>query len=120
METFTKDFMSKENHPDLVNITGQMEVTSRVHLKWVYVAVMEYGKKDLEIVTNMKDSILMIKNRVMAFLHGQVEMFTRGIMRMTQEMVMDKCTGWMAVFIKVIGGMAFNMEKGRFTYLGRG
>lgn len=119
METSTKDFMFKENHPDLVNITGQMEATSRVHSRWVYVAVMEYGKKDQEIVTNMKDSTLMIKNQVMVFLHGQVEMYTRGIMRMTQEMVMEKCTGWMAVFIKVIGGMVYNMEKGRFTYLVR-
>ena len=120
METFTKDFMFKENHPDLVNITGQMEATLKVHLRWVYVAVMEYGKKDQEIVTNMKDSTLMIKNQVMVFLHGQAEMYTRGIMRMTQEMVMEKCIGWMAVFIRGIGGMAFNMEKGRFTYLVRG
>lgn len=54
METSTRDFMSKENHPDSVNITGQMEAISKVHLGWVYVVVMEYGKKDLEIATNIR------------------------------------------------------------------
>lgn len=56
----------------------------------------------------------------MVFSHGRVEMYTKVTMRVTQEMVMGKCIGWMAVFIKVIGGMAFNMERGRFMYLVKG
>ena len=57
METFIKDFMFKVNHQDSVSITGQMEATLKEHLRWVYVVVMEYGKKDQEIVTNMKENI---------------------------------------------------------------
>lgn len=56
METFTRDFMYKGNHLVLVNITGRMEATSKVHLGWVYVLVMAYGKKVPEIVTNIRDN----------------------------------------------------------------
>lgn len=59
----------------------------------------------------------MIKNQVMVFSHGQVAMYTRGIMTMTLEMVMERCTGWMVVFIKEIGGMGFNMERDKFMCL---
>ena len=62
----------------------------------------------------------MIKNQDMVFSHGQVEMFTREIMKMTQEMAMAKCIGWMAVFIKVIGGMGYSMVRVRFMYLVKG
>ena len=120
METSTRDFMYKENLPDSVNITGQMEATLKVHLGRVYVRVMVYGRKDQEIVINIRGNTWMIKNQVMVFSHGRVEMYTREIMRMTQEMVMGKCIGWMEVSIKVIGGMAYNMVRVRFMYLVKG
>lgn len=117
METYIKVSMYKENHQDLDNIIGRMEVILKVRLRWVYDVVMEYGRKDLEIVTNMRDNILMIKSQVTVFSHGQVVMYTREIMKMTLEMVMEKCIGWMAVFIKVIGGMEYNMVKVKFMSL---
>ena len=57
METYTKDFMFRVSHQDSVNIIGRMEVTLKEHSRWVYVVAMGYGKKDQEIVTNMRENI---------------------------------------------------------------
>lgn len=114
MVTFIKAFTSKENHPDLANITGQMVAISRAHLRWVYVVVMEYGRKVQEIVTSIRVNIWTTRNQDMVFSHGQVGMYTRVIIRTIHEMVMVRCTGRMVVFIRVIGGMGFSMGRGRF------
>lgn len=119
METFIRDFMFKANHQGSDNIIGQMEAILKALLRWVYVVVMVYGRKDLEIVTNTKVSILMTKNQVTEFSHGQVEMCTKEIMIMTLEMVMVKCIGWTVVFIREIGGMEFSMERGKYMCLVR-
>ena len=73
-----------------------------------------YGREVLEIVISMKDNILKIKNQVMEFLHGLVEIFIKEIIKTIVEMGMDKCTGVMVVFIKDNGEKVFNMEKDRF------
>ena len=73
-----------------------------------------YGKEVLEIVISMKDTILKIKNQVMEFLHGLVEIFIKEIIKMIVEMGMDKCTGVMVVFIKDNGKKVYSMEKDKF------
>lgn len=59
----------------------------------------------------------MIKSQVMVFSHGQVVMFTKEIMRMIQGMDMERCSGRMVAFIKVIGGMGFSMVRVKYMYL---
>lgn len=56
MEIYTKVFMQMENHQDLVNIIGQMEVTLKEHLKTVSEMGMGCGKKAQEIMINMKEN----------------------------------------------------------------
>lgn len=56
METFTKVFTTQVNHPALDNTIGLTAVTSKVHLKMGYVVGMAYGRKDMEIATNMKEN----------------------------------------------------------------
>ena len=79
--------------------------------------VKEYGKEVQEIVINMKDNIQMIKNQVMGFLLGRVEIFIKEIMNLMLEMDMDKCIGVMVVFIRANGKMVFSMGKDKFMFL---
>ena len=51
----------------------------------------------------MKDNIKMIRNRVMEFSLGLQVIFIKAITMKIQEMVMDKCIGAMAVYIKAAG-----------------
>lgn len=72
---------------------------------------MEFGKKDLEEMTNTRGNILMIKNGDLEFLLGLLETFIREIIMEMLEMDMVKCIGPMEVIIKENGLMVFNMEK---------
>ncbi len=45
-----------------------------------------YGKKDQEILINIKDNILMIKNQDMVYLLGQQVIYIKGIIKMIIEM----------------------------------
>ena len=82
--------------------------------------VTDYGKEGLATVTNMRESIQMIKNQDMEFLHGPAEMFTKEIMKMILEMGMEKCTGMMEAFTKGSGKMEFSMEKDKYMCLDQG
>lgn len=53
----------------------------------------------------------------MEFLHGQVETFTKEIIKMILGMGTDKCTGQMEVITKERGKMVFNMEKVNFKLI---
>lgn len=79
----------------------------------------ESGREVQEIVINMKDNTLKIKNQAMVFLLGQVVIFIKEIMNLIVEMDMDRCIGVMVVFTKANGKMEFNMEKDRFMFLAK-
>lgn len=115
MEIYTRVSILKVNLQALVNIIGQMAAILKVHLEWVYDVVMEYGRKVLVITINMRVNMSMTKNQATVYSHGRVAMFIKGITKTTRGTVMDKCTGWMEVFTKVNGRMAYNMEKEKFT-----
>ena len=61
----------------------------------------------------------MIKKVVMEFSHGEVEMYTRGITKLTWEMAMAKCIGMTEVFIKVYGRKESSMDKVRYMFLAK-
>ena len=70
-----------------------------------------YGKEAQAIRINMKGFTKMIKNVVMVFSHGQVEMSIKAIILMICAMAMEKCIGTMEVVTKVIGKKESNTEK---------
>lgn len=73
--------------------------------------VKEFGKKELEIVINMKDITKMIKNGDMENSHGLVVISTKGIMKEMCAAAMEKCFGQMEAIIKENGSMASSMVK---------
>ena len=64
---------------------------------------MECGKREQEIVINIKVNTCRIKNTAMVFSLGQVETFIKGIIRKIYEVVLEKCIGVMAATIRVNG-----------------
>lgn len=83
MAIFIKVCIQQVNQMDLDNITGQMAAILKVHSKMVYVMVRVYGKNHLvNILINIKDNILMIKNMDMVYLHGQVVIYIKDNIRM--------------------------------------
>lgn len=79
----------------------------------------EYGREAQEIPTNMKDSILMIKNQGMEYLPGQLVTSTKEIMKMIIDMAMVKCTGAMAVSTRENGEKESSMVREKFMSLVR-
>ena len=79
MATYTKAHTYQENHQDLENITGQMEAILKEFSMMESEMGKDYGKEDQEIVINMKDSIRMIRNQDMGYLHGLLEISTKEI-----------------------------------------
>lgn len=73
--------------------------------------VMVCGNVVQAIQINIKVSIKMIKNAVMAFSLGRVAMFIKAIILMICAMAMEKCIGAMEVVTKVIGRKEFSMDK---------
>ncbi len=99
---------------DLVNIIGAMGAILRVFLKRGQEMGREFGKRDLGVVINIRDSILMIGSLGLVFLHGLVEIHTKEIMKMTLEMGLGKCIGQMEASIKVNGKTEFSMEWDKY------
>lgn len=112
MEIFIKVNMLKENRTDMENIIGPMVAITKVRLEKDLDKVMECGKKDLEIVINMKVSILVIRSMATVFLLGLVETFTKETIMKIFEVIMDKCIGVMEVITRESGLMVFRMGKG--------
>lgn len=113
-EIFIRAIMHMANLRDLANIIGLMVAILRVYSKTVPEMDREFGKRDLEIVINIKESILMIESLVLASLHGQVETHIKEIMKMTRETVLVKCIGQMEASIKANGKMGSNMEWDKY------
>lgn len=65
------------------------------------------------LVINIKVNIIKIKNRVMVYLLGKVEMFTKEILIMIYEMDMVRCIGATEVTIKDNGKMGYSMVKAK-------
>ena len=114
MEIFIKVTIQMENQMDSENITGKTEAISKVILEMASGMVKAYGREELEIRINMKESIKTIKNVDMESLHGQLGMCIREIMREISEMDMDKCIGTIVVFTKGTGKMEFRTEMDRY------
>ncbi len=73
------------------NIPGKMDPSTLVNLKMVLSTVPVDGKveKDLS-ATNMKETTAKIKNKVMVYSPGLVEISTKESIRKTKEMVMER------------------------------
>jgi hypothetical protein len=65
----------------------------------------------MALVINIKVNIIEIKNKVMVYLLGKVEMFTKEILIMIYEMDMVRCIGATEVTIKDNGKMEYSMVK---------
>lgn len=73
------------------------------------------GKK-IKIIPSlilMKVNISLIKRTVMVFFPGNLGTFIKVITKMMKEMVMVKCFGQMAQFIKDNGSRVFSMDLGK-------
>jgi poly-D-alanine transfer protein DltD len=103
----------------LESTTGLIAAISRELLGKGYETDKAFGRKVLEIVTNMKAHTNKIKNKDMVFLHGQQEMCIKGSFEKMLEMVMGKCTGMMEATTKESGKMESSMEKVKFMCLTR-
>lgn len=73
------------------NTLGKMALSTLVNLKMVLSTVPVDGKveKDLS-ATNMKETTVKIKNKVMVYSPGLVEISTKESIRKTKEMVMER------------------------------
>jgi hypothetical protein len=79
MGIYIKVCIIKVNHLVMDNIIGPIKHILKEILKMDLEMVKVYGKRDLEQVINIKATMLMIKNKDMAFLLGLVEMFIKEI-----------------------------------------
>jgi hypothetical protein len=79
MEIFTKELIKMASLLALDSIFGPTKVFSKVTLKMVWDQVMEFGKKVLDGMINIKVNIQMIKNGDLVFSHGLLEIFIREI-----------------------------------------
>lgn len=103
MEIYITDSMHLENLLDLESIIGPMAPISKDYLKMDSGMAKEYGKREVEIVISIKETINKIKKKDMEYSHGPAEMSIRETMKRTQEMHMDKCIGLMVVTIRDSG-----------------
>lgn len=115
MVIFIRVIFKMINQMGTVNIIGKTKVISKDIFLMVFVKVMDYGKKELEIVINIKVNTKAIKNGDMEFLLGQTVTFIKAVIKEIWEAVMDKCFGKMGAIIKDNGKTEFNM--GRVNYL---
>ena len=67
----------------------------------------------MALVINIKVNIIKIKNKVMVYLLGKVEMFTKEILIMIYEMDMVRCIGVTEATIRGNGKMEYSMVKVR-------
>ena len=66
---------------------------------------MAYGREDQEIQTSMKVSTKTIKKMGMEFLSGQMVTYTKVILNLMRNTVMERCIGLMVNPIKANGNM---------------
>lgn len=97
---------------EMASISGKMEVYTWVNLWKAKNTEKVNGAKykTSKIVTTMMANINMIKRTVTESLLGTVEIYTRETIKMMKEMDMERCSGLMALFIKVNGRKVFSME----------
>ena len=91
---------SWENHMDMENIIGQLGAILKEIFKMVWEVGKAFGKEVQETVIDMKENIKKTKKKDMEHLFGKMVRFTKEIFLTISEMVMDKCIGQMAGFIK--------------------
>lgn len=81
VEIYTRVHMRKVNFMDLVSIIGKMEVIIKVNSKKEFEVVTEFGRRIQVKVTNTKGNLAIIKKKDMEFIHGDVDIYTKGIIR---------------------------------------
>jgi hypothetical protein len=81
VETYTKVLMKKVNFMVSVSIIGKMEVIIRVNSKKELGVATEFGRRIQVKVTNTKGNFVIIKKKDMEFIHGDVDIYTKGIIR---------------------------------------
>ncbi len=67
----------------MVNIIGKTKAILKDIFLMVFVKVKDYGKKEPEIVINIKVNIKVIKNGDMEFLPGQTVTFIKAVIKET-------------------------------------
>jgi len=102
-EIFIRDHSTRESFMATASIFGLMEVFIRAVLEMAVDRAMEYGKNHQEAVTNIRDSIIMIKRMVTAFTLGTMETFIKATILKTRERATVKCIGQTAVITKEDG-----------------
>lgn len=111
MEIFTRDIFKTINRMDMESITGRTKATLRDTFQTDSGRVKGFGKRAQEIAINIRASTKTTRNGDTAFLHGQMEISSREIIRQIIDMAMDKCTGKMETTIRDNGKMASKMVK---------
>jgi len=83
VEIYIKVLMRKANFMDLDNTIGKMAVIIKVNSRRVFVMGMEFGRRIQVKVTNTKENFVIIKKKDMVFIRGDVDIYTKGITRIT-------------------------------------
>lgn len=117
MAIFIRESTWMGNLMDMENITGQMVVILKDHLKMDWERVKEFGRRTQGTVTDTKVIMNVTKNLVLELLHGHLEMYIKETTKKKSEMDMDKCFGTMVLITKGNGKMGSNMVKEKFTFL---
>ena len=76
----------------LDNISGKMVVSTKGNFERGRNMVMGFGEKEIAM-RNMKASFKKIENKAMAFTHGEMEIYIKGIITLIFDMEPDKCSG---------------------------
>lgn len=114
MVMFIKDSIVKENLMELENIIGKTVAITKEILIMEWETDMEFGKKILEKVIDMKDNLKIIKNRVTEYIIGHVDIYIKETIKIICEVDMARCFGKMEVFIKETGKLIFKMAKDNY------
>lgn len=81
MEIYIKDLFKMISQAVTENIIGKIKVILKDIFRMDLEQGKDYGKKEQEIVISMKVNINTIRNGVMEYLLGQMEMYLKGIMK---------------------------------------
>ena len=83
MEIFIRVIFKMINQMGTVNIIGKTKVILKDIFLMVFVKVKDYGKREPEIVINIKVNIKAIKNGDMEFLLGQMVISIKAVIKET-------------------------------------
>jgi hypothetical protein len=83
MVIFIRVIFKMINQMVMVNIIGKTKAILKDIFLMVFVKVKDYGKKEPEIVINIKVNIKVIKNGDMEFLPGQTVTFIKAVIKET-------------------------------------